>query len=110
MKSHHFAAALAALFSLAACSENPLAPASDASHTVMSQSFARGAARSYTFTQLDVPGAFQTVPSGINAGGVIIGWYFQGTGCPSAPCVVRGFILNDGVFTTVVYHNAALTD
>jgi hypothetical protein len=41
---------------------------------------------------------------------VIVGWYFQGTGCPSAPCVVRGFSLNDGVFTTVIYHNAAGTD
>jgi hypothetical protein len=110
MKSHHFAAALAALFSLAACAENPVAPASDASSTIVSQSFARAAPRSYTFTQIDVPGAFQTIASGINAGGVIVGWYSQGTGCPSAPCVVRGFILDDGVFTTVVYHNAAGTD
>jgi hypothetical protein len=109
MKSHRFAAAtLAALFSLAACAENPVAPASDASNTVISQSFARGAARSYTFTTVDFPGAFQTAPSGINAGGVIVGWYFQGIGCPSAStCVVRGFSYNDGVFTTVVYHNAA---
>jgi len=111
MKSQRFAAtALAALFTLAACAENPVAPASDAGYTVISQSFARGAPRSYTFTRLDVPGAFQTVPSGINAGGVIVGWYFQGTGCPSAPCLVKGFIFNDGVFTTVVYHNAAGTD
>src|SRR6266852_8190906 len=111
MKSQRFAAAaLAALFGLAACAENPVAPASDASYAVISQSFARGAAKSYTFTRLDVPGAFQTVASGINADGVIVGWYFQGTGCPSAPCVVKGFIFNDGVLTTVVYHNAALTD
>jgi hypothetical protein len=105
MKSHHFAAALAALFSLAACAENPMAPASDASNTVISQSLARGAANPYTFTRIDVPGAFQTVPSGINAGGVIVGWYFSGTGCPGAPCTVKGFILKDGAFTTVVYHN-----
>ena len=107
MKSHRFAAAtLAALFSLAACAENPVAPTSDASYTVISQSFARGAARSYTFTRIDVPGAFQTALSGINAGGVIVGWYFQGTGCPSAAtCVVRGFIFEGGAFTTVVYHN-----
>lgn len=111
MKSHHFAAAaLAALFSLAACAENPVAPASDASYAVISQSFARTAAKPYTFTRFDVPGAFQTVASGINADGVIVGWYFQGTGCPSAPCVVRGLTLNDGVFTTVIYHNAAGTD
>jgi hypothetical protein len=106
MKSHRFVAAtLAVLFSLAACAENPVAPASDVNYTANSQSFARAAERSYTFAQFDVPGAFQTVPQGINAAGVIVGWYFQGTGCPAAPCVVRGFILNDGVFTTVVYHN-----
>ncbi|MDP9202501.1 MAG: hypothetical protein M3P26_11305 [Gemmatimonadota bacterium] len=106
MKSHRFAAAaLAALFSLAACAENPVAPTSDASYTVISQSFARGAAKPYTFTRFDVPGAFQTVASGINAGGVIVGWYFQGTGCPNAPCVVKGFIFEDGAFTTIVYHN-----
>ena len=107
MKSHRFAAAvLAALFSLAACAENPVAPTSDATYTVISQSFARGAATSYTFTPLDVSGAFQTVPSGINAGGVIVGWYFQGTGCPgAATCLVKGFIFKDGAFTTIVYHN-----
>ena len=108
MKSHRFAAAvLAALFSLAACAENPVAPTSDASYTVISQSFARGAAGPYTFTRVDVPGAFQTAPSGINAAGVIVGWYFAGTGCPTstAPCVVRGFILKDGAVTTVVFHN-----
>lgn len=111
MKSHRFAAAaLAALFSLAACAENPAAPASDASYTVISPSFARSTAKPYTFTRFDVPGAFQTIASGINASGVIVGWYFSGTGCPSAPCVVRGFIYDDGAFTTVVYHNAAGTD
>jgi hypothetical protein len=107
MKTHRFAAAsLAALFSLAACAENPVAPSSDASYQVISQSFARAANRSYTFTRFDVPGSFQTAPSGINARGVIVGWYFSGSGCPSAPCVVKGFILKDGAFTTVVYHNA----
>ena len=108
MKSHRFAAAtLAALFSLAACAENPVAPTSDASYSVISRSSARGAPRSYTFTRIDVPGAFQTAPSGINAAGVIVGWYFAGTGCPTstAPCVVRGFILKDGAVTTVVFHN-----
>ena len=107
MKTHRFAAAsLAALFSLAACAENPVAPASDASFTGISQSFSRGADRSYTFRRFDVPGAFQTAPSGINARGVIVGWYFSGSGCPSAPCVVKGFIFKDGAFTTVIYHNA----
>jgi hypothetical protein len=111
MKPHRFAAtALAALFSLAACAENPTAPASDPSYAAISPSFARGAAKPYTFTRFDVPGAFQTIPSGINADGVIVGWYFSGTGCPAAPCVVRGFILEDGVYTTVSYRNPAGTE
>ena len=111
MKSHRFAAAvLAALFSLSACAENPVALASDPGYAAISQSFARGADKPSTFTRFDVPGAFQTVPSGINAAGVIVGWYFQGAACPGAPCAVRGFILDDGVFTTVVYHNPAGTN
>ena len=104
------AAALAALLSLSACAENPAAPASDLSFATASPSFARGAAKPYTFTRIDVPGAFQTLPSGINAAGVIVGWYSRGTGCPAAPCATRGFILEDGVFTTVSYRNAAGTE
>jgi hypothetical protein len=111
MTSHHFAAsALAALFSLSACADNPAAPVSDPGYAAVSPSFARGTAKPYTFTRFDVPGAFQTLPSGINAAGVIVGWYSQGTGCPAAPCATRGFILEDGVFTTVSYRNAAGTE
>ncbi len=110
MRPHHLAAAAAALFTLAACAENPLAPAPDVGSAQNAASFSRAAARPYTFTQVDVPGAFQTIPSGINADGVIGGWYFSGAGCPAAPCVVKGFVDNDGVFTTVVYHNAAGTN
>jgi hypothetical protein len=107
MKPQRVAAtALAALLTLAACAENPVAPVSDAGYTAISPSFARASGRSYTFRQFDVPLSFQTVPSGINAAGVIVGWYFSGSGCPSAPCAVKGFIFKDGVFTTVVYHNA----
>src|SRR6266566_7732638 len=80
------ATALAALFTLAACAENPLAPVSDASRAAIAPSFARGSARSYTFTRFDVPSSFQTIPSGINADGVIVGWYSSGSGCPAAPC------------------------
>lgn len=111
MKPHRFVpAALAALVTLTACADNPVAP-NALSKTANSAAFSRGGPdHSYTFTRLDVPGAFQTVPSGINAEGLIVGWYFQGTGCPVAPCVVRGFTFNDGVFTTVVYHDATLTN
>lgn len=109
MKAPQFIpAALAAIITLTACSDSPVAPAENVFRkTAMSPGFARGGAnRSYTFTRFDVPGAFQTVASGINAGAVVVGWYFQGTGCPNAPtCPVRGFILKDGEFTTIVYHN-----
>lgn len=111
MKPHHFAAAaVAALFTLVACAENPVAPASDVGPAATSPSFSRSASRSYTFTQFDVEIAgtvYPTIPSGINASGVIVGWYFEGTGCPNATtCIVRGFIFKDGAFTTVVYHDA----
>jgi len=108
MKSPRVAAtALAALFTLAACSENPVGLADSAGRAEISPSFARAANRSYAFTRFDVPNSFQTVPSGINASGVIVGWYFSGATCPAAPCLVKGFIYEDGAFTTVVYHNAA---
>ena len=104
------ATALAALFTLAACAENPLAPVSDASRAAISSSFARASARAYSFTRFDVTGAFQTIPSGINSDGVIVGWYSSGSGCPAAPCPVKGFVLKDGLYTTVVYHNDAGTN
>lgn len=107
MRPHHLAAA-AALFTLA-CAENPLAPISEVG-SPPNAVYARAASHPYTFTPVDVPGAFQTIPSGINAAGVIVGWYFSGVTCPAAPCVVRGFIYEDGTFTTVVYHNAAGTN
>jgi len=89
MKPHRFLpAALAALITLTACSGNPVAALND----------------SYTFTRLDVPGAFQTLPSGINARGQIVGSYFKAEGgLPS------GFIYDNGEYTTVVYPGAVLT-
>ncbi|MFL5600029.1 MAG: hypothetical protein ACJ78I_06510 [Gemmatimonadaceae bacterium] len=106
MKPQRFAAAtLAALFILAACAENPTAPASNSSYAANSASFARGGGgiSSYTFTRLDVPGATATIPSGINAGGRVVGWYVQGG-------VTRGFIYDAGTWTTgIVYPGATLT-
>ncbi|MFL5593994.1 MAG: hypothetical protein ACJ785_05195, partial [Gemmatimonadaceae bacterium] len=105
MKAQRFAAAtLGALFTLAACAENPTAPAS-AGYAANSASFARGGGgiSSYTFTRLDVPGATATIPSGINAGGRVVGWYVQGG-------VTRGFIYDAGTWTTgIVYPGASLT-
>src|SRR5438105_10690471 len=116
MKAQRFAAgALAALFTLGACAENPVGPISSASYSGNLPSFTRGSARPYTFTQFDVEidgTHYPTIPSGINAGGVIVGWYWRGIGCPSNPttCVMNGFILKDGTQTTVVYHNVAGTN
>ena len=104
MKHQRFAAAtLAALFTLAACAENPVGPTSNPSYAANSPSFARGAASSYTFTRIDVPGATATQPSGINTGGRVVGWYMQGG-------VTRGFIYDAGAWTTgIVYPGAAFT-
>jgi uncharacterized membrane protein len=49
-----------------------------------------------------VPNAAQTIPSGINATGTIVGWYVRGG-------VTRGFIYEGGTYTTVVYPGAAST-
>jgi probable HAF family extracellular repeat protein len=104
VRPHRVAAtALAALFTLSACAENPLAPVSDGARESSSPSLARASARPYTFTRLDVPGATQTLPSGINADGRVVGWYVQGG-------VTRGFIYQDGVYTTdIMYPGAAVT-
>lgn len=103
MERKRFAATtIAALFTLAACGENPVAPASSDINAPGSASFVRGAT-SYTFARLDVPGANATQPSGINARGRVVGWYVQAG-------VTRGFIYEDGVWTTnIVYPGAALT-
>lgn len=111
MKPHRsLLAALAAITSLTACGDNPVAPAANSLSKTSNSAFSRsGSTHSYTFTAIDVPGAFQTVLSGINANGVIVGWYFQGTGCPAAvqtTCRVRGFTYADGVYTTVAYRDA----
>lgn len=112
MEYHRFLpAAAAAIITLAACADSPVAPITNSlSKTSNSPAFSRnGATHSYTFTIIDFPGAFQTVLSGINANGVIVGWYFQGTGCPAAiqtTCRVRGFTYADGVYTPVVYRDA----
>src|SRR2546423_6522907 len=109
------AAAATALPTSTACTDNPVAPASASLHAASSPSFSRSASGPYTFTRFDVEIAgttYPTIPSGINASGVVVGYYWLGTGCPSNPttCVMNGFILKDGVLTTpVIYHNAAGT-
>ena len=104
MKPQRFAATtLAALFTLAACAENPVAPASTVMDAAISPSFSRAANHPYTFTRLDVPGAAQTQPFGINARDRVVGSYVQGG-------VTRGFIYEAGVWTTnIVYPGAVFT-
>jgi uncharacterized membrane protein len=49
------------------------------------------------FTRIDVPGAWQTQPFGINNRGQVVGRYVPAQG------PVRGFLLDAGVFTTIVH-------
>lgn len=102
MKPARFAAiTVTALTTLSACSENPLAPAPERSASNLASS--RAPAPHYTFTPLDVPGAVQTIPSGINANGEVVGWYVQAG-------VTRGFTYLNGTFTpNIVYPGASLT-
>jgi hypothetical protein len=102
MKPARFAAiTVAALTTLAACAENPLAPAPQRSASTVSSS--KAPAPHYKFTPLDVPGASGTIPSGINPAGEVVGWYTQAG-------VTRGFTYLNGVFTTnIVYPGAAFT-
>jgi hypothetical protein len=104
MKPERFAAAtLAALLTVTACAENPVGPPVSSGYEANAVSSARGGGGPYTFTTLDVPGATQTIPSGINGGGRVVGWYIQGG-------VTRGFVYEDGVFTTnIVYPGAVFT-
>jgi probable HAF family extracellular repeat protein len=104
MKRERFAAAtIAALLTVTACAENPVGPAASSGYRANAVSSAREGGSPYTFKKLDVAGAAQTIPSGINAGGRVVGWYVQGG-------VTRGFVYDDGVFTTnIVYPGAAFT-
>jgi probable HAF family extracellular repeat protein len=96
-------AALTSFLTLAACAESPVDPGARPTDALAAKG---GAHASYVFTRLDVdvPGATQTLASGINAEGTIVGWYTT-----AVAGVVRGFIYQDGVYTTVVYPGAMAT-
>ena len=64
---------------------------------------AAAAERPFVFTELDFPGARQTLPSGINAGGQIVGWY------QDQARVLHGFVYSDGEFRSVDYPGARTT-
>jgi probable HAF family extracellular repeat protein len=57
-------------------------------------------ALAYTFTIIDVPGAFSTRPIGINDAGQIVGTFRDATG-------QHGFLLSGGTFTTIDAPGAA---
>src|SRR5262249_621725 len=59
--------------------------------------------QSAQFTQIDVPGAILTIANSINAGGDIVGPYFDGDGN------AHGFLLSNGAFTTIDVPGAIFT-
>jgi uncharacterized membrane protein len=61
-------------------------------------------AESFTFTPIDVPGASDTQPLGINPSGQIVGFYI------SPVLHLHGFLYDGGVFTTIDVPGAFLTE
>jgi probable HAF family extracellular repeat protein len=53
-----------------------------------------------TYTQIDVPGAVTTYPSGIDGAGDVTGWYYDTQG-------THGFLLSGGTYTTLDYPGAS---
>jgi len=60
-------------------------------------------ATTFTFTTIDVPGASDTVVTGINPSGQIVGYYNDGSGAQ------HGFLDDQGVFTAIDVPGAAFT-
>jgi len=60
-------------------------------------------ANGYVFTPIDVPGATQTQPTGINNNGAIVGWYWDGS------FQTHGFLDVNGSFTTLDVPGSVLT-
>lgn len=55
-----------------------------------------------TYTQIDVPGALNTLAFGINTGGDVVGTYADSTG------FAHGFLLSGGTYTTIDYPTSGL--
>jgi uncharacterized membrane protein len=66
----------------------------------------KAAAPSYTFTNVDFPGAVSTNASGINDSGQIVGTYY--TNPAGGP--IHGFLLSGGAYTSIDFPNAAQTE
>jgi hypothetical protein len=87
-----------------ACSDlAPTSPTTAKPFDSSAPSFDR-ATPTFSFSTIDVPGAFLTSPQGINGGGDISGWYVD------MSTRFHGFILHEGTFTTIDYPGADNTD
>lgn len=84
---------------LAACTDESATPLTPNSDPSLSR-----AAEAFSYQKIAVPGAQETDAMGINASGDIVGSYVDGNG------VTHGYLLQDGVFTTIDYPGAARTD
>jgi uncharacterized membrane protein len=62
------------------------------------------AAPSYTFTNIDYPGAVRTAALGINDSGQIVGYYYADLSGP-----FHGFLRSGGTYTSIDYPGAAQT-
>ena len=92
-------AALTGSLLAAGCSESaPTAP-----RLSPGEPSADRATPTFTFTAIDVPNALLTSAQGINAGGMVAGFYVD------ANSHSHGFILSGGAFTTIDYPGAANT-
>ena len=72
------------------------------------------AAAIYTFTTIDVPGAFSTYANGINDAGQIVGVFFNcASSCAANPRMFpteHTFLKDSAVFTTIDVPGARFTD
>ncbi|HLJ92101.1 MAG TPA: hypothetical protein VKU02_02805, partial [Gemmataceae bacterium] len=60
----------------------------------------------YIFTTIDVPGSVQTVASGINDAGQVVGYYNEAGGGRGSQ---HGFLLSNGLYTTLDVPGAVVT-
>ena len=70
------------------------------SSAVLSLGTAAGQSPTFSYTQLDYPGAKSTSASGVNARGDIVGFYTDQAD------TTHGFLLSKGIFTTIDYPDA----
>ena len=92
-------AALAGLLAAGCAEQGPIAPRPTGARASLGL-----ADETFSFTPIDVPGARATAPQGINAGGVVVGYFIDATG------VSHGFALRQWELTTIDFPGAEGTD